>query len=199
MVYLRGSFELPLRVMIFIDAGYFADHWLEKECKIPRTQFNFRQFSKQISTSFSDLKKPRLIRTYYYDGLPEERYPEFSERKQFHNRLNRLMGDFQVRTGQLEKRNGEWIQKGVDAILAIDMVEKAFLDQYEVAIIVAGDQDHLPAVEAVKNKGKQVFGVYYEGSYSEKLVNAFDLGYVLEQNKDGAACRIDEGTKSIQQ
>ena len=186
--------------MIFIDAGYFTDHWLKNECKIPRDQFNFRQFSKKISIGFTDLRNPRLIRTYYYDGLPDERHAKkFKEQKDFHDYLNRLMGDFQVRTGKIEKRKGEWIQKGVDAILAVDMVEKAFLDQYDVAIIVAGDQDHLPAVEAVKNRGKQVFGVYYEGSYSSKLINSFDLGYVLEVSNDGSSFVLAKDTKEIQQ
>jgi len=196
----RARTEVSLRVMIFIDAGYFTDHWLKNECKIPRDEFNFRQFSKKISVGFTDLRNPRLIRTYYYDGLPDERHAkEFGEQKDFHDNLNRLMGDFQVRTGKMEKRDGEWIQKGVDAVLAVDMVEKAFLDQYDVAIIVAGDQDHLPAVEAVKNRGKQVFGVYYENSYSSKLINAFDLGYVLEKEYDASPFVIDKDTKEIQQ
>jgi len=187
--------------MIFIDAGYFSDHWLEKECGIPKTQFNFRQFSIRIANDgFDELNQPRLIRTYYYDGLPELNYTdELNKRKKFHNRLNRLLGDFEVRTGQLVKRNNHWEQKGVDAIIAIDMVEKAFLDQYDVAILVAGDLDHLPAVKAVKNRGKQVYGVYYEGSYSELLINEFDLGYTLEKAHDGTDLIMHEDTKEIQQ
>ena len=200
MVLVSSKSEISLRVMIFIDAGYFTDHWLKNECRIPRDEFNFRQFSKKISIGFTDLRNPRLIRTYYYDGLPDERHAKkFGEQKKFHDNLNRLMGNFQVRVGKMEKRKGEWVQKGVDAVLAVDMVEKAFLDQYDVAIIIAGDQDHLPAVEAVKNRGKQVFGVYYEGSYSSKLINAFDLGYVLEVNSDGSSFVIPKGTKEIQQ
>jgi len=187
--------------MIFIDAGYFTDHWLENECKIPKTQYNFRQFSIRIANDgFSELKQPRLIRTYYYDGLPDLNYTdEINKRKNFHDRLNRLFGDFEVRTARLVKNNDHWEQKGVDTIIALDMVEKAVSNQYDVAILVSGDLDHLPAVKSVKNLGKQVYGVYYEESYSKPLINEFDLGYTLEKIHDGEELRMSEDTKEIQQ
>lgn len=198
---ISGSVTIPLRVMIFIDAGYFMDHWLEKECKIPKMQYNFRQFSIRIANNgFTELKQPRLIRTYYYDGLPDLNYTdELTKRKKFHDRINRLFGDFEVRTARLVKNNHHWEQKGVDTIIALDMVEKAVSNQYDVAILVSGDLDHLPAVKSVKNLGKHVYGVYYEASYSEPLINEFDLGYQLEKIHDGEELKMDENTKEVTQ
>jgi uncharacterized LabA/DUF88 family protein len=56
------------------------------------------------------------------------------------------------------KRFGE--EKTVDVNLAVDMVT---LDSnYELAIIVSGDQDYVPAAQAAKNKGKHVVNVAFK-------------------------------------
>jgi hypothetical protein len=58
-------------------------------------------------------------------------------------------------------RNGRAItwearEKGIDVLLAIDMVVGAIRDDYDVAVLVSEDTDLLPAVEAVFERGKEV-------------------------------------------
>ena len=48
-------------------------------------------------------------------------------------------------------------EKTVDVNLAVDLL--LFRESYDLALIVSGDQDYVPAVEAVKNSGKQVVNV----------------------------------------
>ena len=50
-------------------------------------------------------------------------------------------------------------EKAVDVKLACDML--MLRDIYDVAIIVSGDQDYVPAVEIVKDSGKEVFNVAF--------------------------------------
>ena len=50
-------------------------------------------------------------------------------------------------------------EKAVDVKLASDMI--TLKDIYDVAIIVSGDQDYVPAVEVVKDAGKQVVNVAF--------------------------------------
>lgn len=45
-------------------------------------------------------------------------------------------------------------EKTVDVNLAVDLVQ--FAPAYDLALIVSGDQDYVPAVQAAKNLGKQV-------------------------------------------
>ncbi len=52
-------------------------------------------------------------------------------------------------------------EKAVDVKLAIDLSELRNI--YEVAIIVSGDQDYVPAVQVVKDHGKRVINVAFEG------------------------------------
>jgi uncharacterized LabA/DUF88 family protein len=51
-------------------------------------------------------------------------------------------------------------EKGVDVNLAVDLVQLA--PTYELAVIVAGDGDYIPAVQAVKDLGKRVVNVAFE-------------------------------------
>ena len=50
-------------------------------------------------------------------------------------------------------------EKAVDVNLACDMV--ALKDIYDVAVILSGDQDYVPAVRIVKNAGKRVVNVAF--------------------------------------
>lgn len=58
----------------------------------------------------------------------------------------------------LEKKLGR--EKAVDVKLACDMLMLRQI--YDVAIIVSGDQDYVPAVEIVKDSGKEVVNVAFE-------------------------------------
>lgn len=47
--------------------------------------------------------------------------------------------------------------KGVDIALTKDMLSHAFRNNYQTAILVAGDGDYVPLVEEVKRLGKRVY------------------------------------------
>ena len=61
--------------------------------------------------------------------------------------------------GKLAKRgpdasgNPIFIQKRVDIMLGVDMVQMAATQQISRAILLAGDSDFLPAIEVVKQYG----------------------------------------------
>ncbi len=49
-----------------------------------------------------------------------------------------------------------YVEKGIDVHIAIDMVHLASQNNYDVAILVSGDTDFLPAVKLAKKFGKHV-------------------------------------------
>ncbi|MFP4475164.1 MAG: NYN domain-containing protein [Desulfatibacillaceae bacterium] len=51
-------------------------------------------------------------------------------------------------------------EKAVDVKLAVDMIN--LRDNYDIALLVSGDQDYAPAVQAVKDFGKKVVNVVFE-------------------------------------
>jgi hypothetical protein len=68
--------------------------------------------------------------------------------------------------------------KGVDISLSTDMLSNAFMNNYDVAVLAAGDADYLPLVNQVKRLGKVVYVTFYEepdGGLSKELRLASDL------------------------
>ena len=47
-------------------------------------------------------------------------------------------------------------EKGVDIQLATDFLTHSFKNNYDIAILVAGDTDYVGALQAVKDNGKNV-------------------------------------------
>src|SRR5438105_5386462 len=62
--------------------------------------------------------------------------------------------DFEPRVFKKDKGQGK--SKGVDITLTTEMLSHAFLDNYDAAMLVAGDGDYLPLVREVKHRGKLV-------------------------------------------
>jgi len=54
--------------------------------------------------------------------------------------------------------------KGVDIALTTDMLSHAFRDNYDVAVLIAGDADFCPLVEEVKRLGKRVHVWFFDGN-----------------------------------
>jgi len=138
--------------MIFID-GSNMYHSLKAYFK--RTDIDLGCFSNKI------LDKRRLVRMYYYNavvGKVEE--PErFKDQDKFFKSVAAIPYT-ELRLGRLVYTN-QWpnsppFEKGVDVQLATDMITHAFKNNYDVAILVAGDNDFVGALQAVKDNGKHV-------------------------------------------
>jgi len=139
------------RVMIFID-GSNLYHSLKNFFK--RTDVDIGKFANKL------LDKRRLIRIYYYNakvGIREE--PErYRDQQKFFNGVTAIPYT-ELRLGRLVYNN--WpasppYEKGVDILLATDMITHSFKNNYDVAILVAGDNDFVGAIQSVKDNGKNV-------------------------------------------
>jgi uncharacterized LabA/DUF88 family protein len=52
--------------------------------------------------------------------------------------------------------------KSVDIALSKDLLVNAFYNNYDVAVLIAGDGDYVPLIEEVKRQGKVVYLVFFE-------------------------------------
>ena len=67
-------------------------------------------------------------------------------------------------------------EKGTDVQLATDMLTHAFKNNYDVAILVAGDNDYAGAVQAIKDAGKHVeVSLFGKQDTSQQLRNVADV------------------------
>lgn len=74
------------------------------------------------------------------------------------------------------KQNGESIyQKGVDVLIATDMVNLAHNDAYDIAILLSGDTDLVEAVKLIESLGKTVIIFSYYDEDNQEKRNISDL------------------------
>lgn len=139
------------RVMVFID-GSNLYHSLKKFFQ--RADIDMGKFAEKL------LDKRRLIRTYYYNAVVGRREePErFKDQQAFFNSVA-AVPYMELRLGRLvyvNWPNSPPYEKGVDVQLATDLLTHSFKNNYDVAVLVAGDNDYVGALQAVKDNGKHV-------------------------------------------
>lgn len=188
------SFPGTHRVMLFIDGYYLAKKISEK---VDGT-INYDALAKYLNTHarFDNRVGPIMIRAYYYDGKPDIKDAEnFAVENQEEAKQKiedaiktqdeelakiRTTDLFDVRLGHAVLDGElEFRQKGVDLLIGIDMISKAYEGQYDVAVLVAGDSDFIELVQAVKHIGPRVIGAYFDQNIRKELTDSFDKRFVL--------------------
>lgn len=162
------------RVAIFID-GSNLYHALHGTCG--RHDLNFAEFTNKLCGS------RRLLRTYYYNVLqdPTQRPDSYREQQEFLDIL-RKTPYLEVRLGSMKIAQGIAVEKGVDIMLATDLLTFAWNDFYDVAVLVSGDSDFTYALQAVKNMGKHVEVAYFESGVSKDLLDVADDRHLLDKS-----------------
>ncbi len=65
--------------------------------------------------------------------------------------------------------DGKFMAKGVDVMPTTDSLTHTFKDNFDVAVIVCGDQDHIKALEEVKREGKRVVLACFKSLFSAEI------------------------------
>ena len=172
---------------IFIDGGYLAKI-LQSEFDSPRVDY------QKLSDALAHGNE--RLRTYYYDCMPHKSSPPTSEevdryrsKQGFIHAVRRSVRRFQFRQGRLKEIGiGRYEQKGIDVQLAIDMVRLCSKQQIRTVILITGDADLVPAVEACKAEGAivQLYGHFsdrpHRRSIADELLNVCDEHYKIDQD-----------------
>ena len=151
---------------IFID-GSNLYHTLEENCS--RTDLNFPRFVNKL------LRGRQLLRTYYYNILQDSRRkPQaFGQQQKFLTILHNTPY-LEVKLGRAAIRKGVAVEKGVDIMLATDMLQLAWKDLYDTGILVSGDADFAYAAQTVKDMGKFIEVACFEANQSKDLLEVSD-------------------------
>ena len=162
------------RVAIFID-GSNLYHALRDNCG--RADLNFTEFQNRLCGT------RRLFRTYYYNIRqdPTQRPEGHREQQEFLDILHKTPY-LEVRLGTTKLSQGIPVEKGIDIMLATDLLHFAWNNLYDVAILVSGDGDFAYALQAVKNMGKHVEVAYFESNVSKDLLEVADNRHLLDRN-----------------
>lgn len=193
----------PKRVMVFVDGSnlYKSEEWAQRNVD---TDFSIdmKKFLKFLSEG-NDLK-----RAYYYNSLPDkadERKVKIKQKNEqgtleavevsiMEGELRRYeslrFAGYTVRCNDLKYNNqfddaGKVIgrkpfQKGVDTMLACDVISHAHNDAYDIAIIVADDDDFVPLIETIKTIGKNIGVIQFRKPIGRKLAQHADFVVYLD-------------------
>ncbi len=92
-----------------------------------------------------------------------------------HDKL-RMDGFRVISRESMEKTSdGRLVQKEVDVSLACEMLEHALLNHFDVAIVVSGDRDFVPAMQKVQAAGKRVEVASFKGSVNKECIKTADV------------------------
>jgi len=162
------------RVAIFID-GSNLYHALKSN--FGRHDLNFADFASKLCGP------RRLFRVYYYNVLqdPVQRPDGYREQQEFLDIL-RNTPYLEVRLGSTKIAQGVPVEKGIDIMLATDLLYFAWNNFYDVAVLVSGDSDFAYVLQAVKNMGKHVEVAYAESGVSKDLLNVADNRHLLNRS-----------------
>ena len=171
---------LPLlsRYAIMVDVGYIyasAGELLFSAASRREYRVDADRLIASLIKQADDQVRGQLLRVYWYDAA-RDRVPTFDQR------VIAQMPLVKLRLGNLNARGQ---QKGVDAQIRADMEALARHRAITDAILVAGDEDMVPAVEAAQAFGVRVhlWGVEppYGTNQAERLVWESDTVEVLER------------------
>ena len=166
----------PERVNVYMD-GSNLYHSLRQ--RIGRTDLDFLAFARKLAG------ERRLQRIYYYSApLNQGRTPEaYRAQQQFFDHLRRV--DYlELRLGRLVYGNdpgGSPQEKGVDIMLATDMVSHGIRGHYEVAILVSADTDFCHALQLIKDSGRNAEVALFNPSASLALRHVADRTILVDQ------------------
>jgi uncharacterized LabA/DUF88 family protein len=172
---------LPLlsRYAIMIDVGYIyasAGELLFSTAARREYRVDTDKLIQALTRHADDQVRGELLRVYWYDAA-RDRVPTIDQR------VIAQMPWVKLRLGNLNARGQ---QKGVDAQIRADMEALARHRAITDAVLVAGDEDMVPAVEAAQAFGVRVhlWGVEppYGTNQAEHLVWESDTVEVLERS-----------------
>lgn len=163
---------------VFIDGGYLTKV-LERD--FGKAKIDLLKFAEALA------KGTDRLRTYYYNCMPYQSSPPTDEERRRFAAMDRYLHAlrklprFEVRMGRLAYFGGQFVQKRVDILLAVDLVRMSWGRQIQKAILVTGDSDFVPAICAAKDAGVVTHVYYSRATVHDELLLACDERTEIDQ------------------
>ncbi len=168
------------RAMVFVDGENLAIRYgnsLRATSKLPASHVWYRPniavWTASLSPNSNVLSGTRVLRKHYYTSVQgdEPAVHEVSDWLKQHN----------FEAPRVFKKNKSKGSKQVDISLATDMLLHASRKHYEIAVLVAGDEDYVPLVRAVKSEGARVHVWFLSDGLNSQLKHEADHFVLLDE------------------
>jgi uncharacterized LabA/DUF88 family protein len=157
------------KVAIFIDGSNLYHNLKRFNVKI-----KFEDIIKKVE------RKRKVVDIFYYTALLDKSLDEekYKEHKRFLDKIEKIP-NFNIVLCNLRKiilpdGSVDFSIKGDDVYLATDLIRGAYENLYDIAVIISGDADFIPAINLVRRNGKKVINAFFPKSSSYQLRNCCD-------------------------
>jgi uncharacterized LabA/DUF88 family protein len=161
------------RVIVFFDYSNFHQGLsrLSKGEFPDRRRFDFKRFVETLTVGKDLIKVYFVCSSGPNSGTGQQRFFDWLDGQDYF-----YVKNFERKSNEL----GEQREKQVDVYLATQVVALAYENAYDVAIIVSGDEDYVPAIEIVQQKGKIVLAVSASALLSDVLRKKADRVLLID-------------------
>lgn len=176
--YLPQDLKLISKAMVFVDGENLVTRYVEllgKEASKAHVVYEPEIFVWMRGSKIRKNVKCDIVRVYYYTSAVGDESSRFE--------ILEKMKAAGIETPRVFKRSKGRRAKGVSISLATEMLTHAHQKNYDMAILVAGDESYVPLVQAVKAEGHRVILWFFEDGVSKRLEHevdhAFDISNFL--------------------
>jgi uncharacterized LabA/DUF88 family protein len=185
----------------FVDGSYLArvaaelgyDHYPEPRSVVFEAAW---LYSRRINPQGGHFTA-RPARTTFYDAEPDGPSSGDAQNRAVQEAYwsaVELLPDTHLGFGKLRGEGRRRRQKGVDTLMAVDMLVGAFTRLFDVAVLVAGDSDFVPVVCELRRRGTAVIVCGGRASTAEDLRRAADRYFpIVRPNEKEPKAKDQEG------
>jgi len=157
------------RMMIFVDGTNFLRE-LSKELEIAfradKPPVESLAIANSMTGHFFDAYGVVKIRKYWFSS--------YQGNEEYHDQLAKQLRSNDFEPVLFKKKEDREREKGVDIALAKEMLVNSFNQNFDIGVLIAGDEDYVGLVTEVKRYGPIVWGSFFSHGLSEKLRIVFD-------------------------
>jgi len=143
------------RVIIFLDGSNFYHRLKEPELKLRQLlDFDYKKFTDWLSHGRT------VVNSIYYVGLVRREKGNLKGEELVRNQQKLFASlekhSWETKTGYMMIHENDYKEKGVDVKLAVDILDMAYQDKYDTAIVVSSDTDLIPGIVRAKELSKKI-------------------------------------------
>lgn len=168
-----GSAPYYKRLMVFVDGTNLLvelSKEIEIEFRADKPPFSGLRLARDLTNFVSAGREHVKIRRFWFASYQGD--------EQYHRQLCTALRENDFEPVLFRKRGGK--EKGVDIALTKEILVNAFNQNFDIALLVAGDADYIELIKEIKRYGPIVTGAFFLHGLSEDLRLAFDSFKNLE-------------------
>lgn len=155
------------RVEIFVDNSNLY-HALKSECG--RVDLDYLKFARKLANGRKLIRINLYVATY-----DPQMSPEKSQKQNYFIEDVLTQPYIAVKRRELNYKGGQPYEKGIDILIAADIIALALENRYDTCVLVTGDGDFAPVLNMVRRAGKHVENACFDRRRSKALADSSDV------------------------